>query len=316
MVEIISKTLDLRVPFITETPFPLLVCDNFITNQLCERLISEAEDHISSNNIVVHGGRSLLPWKSVLFNDLTSRSPTWRNFQDNMPKDAFSLFQEISKNKFSKSNTYNKWISKKDLSFTNDLYNISSKIFPKSMISSYKRSLELSCKTLPNNRLIAYGIIGLIDSFYRNMLSIYDLLSNKVPVTPLLDYSKANMGYTREIHRDSDSRAIVLLLYLNSLEDETEGGTLDIYGGFQSSGKYPPQVSHHDVNKILEIHPRQGRLVMFFNQSNSYHSVSKMSHSNKGRYFIYGGFTMQSSLDSPSLRCSTRKFATEYHLYK
>ena len=45
----------------------------------------------------------------------------------------------------------------------------------------------------------------------------------------LYDYSKSGNGYGREIHRDSDSRYIVILLYLNDLDDSAKGGSLNIF---------------------------------------------------------------------------------------
>ena len=38
----------------------------------------------------------------------------------------------------------------------------------------------------------------------------------------LWNYAKAGNGYSIEIHRDSDSRLIVFLLYLNELTEEEE----------------------------------------------------------------------------------------------
>ena len=45
----------------------------------------------------------------------------------------------------------------------------------------------------------------------------------------LYDYSISPNGYKREIHRDSDARTFVFLLYLNNLSKSGEGGELEIY---------------------------------------------------------------------------------------
>ena len=52
---------------------------------------------------------------------------------------------------------------------------------------------------------------------------------NKKPLEVLYSYSRAGNGYLREIHRASDNRLIVFLLYFNQLSEEATGGTLDLY---------------------------------------------------------------------------------------
>ena len=44
----------------------------------------------------------------------------------------------------------------------------------------------------------------------------------------LYDYSISPNGYFREIHRDSDARTIVFLIYLNDLSSEGTGGDLKL----------------------------------------------------------------------------------------
>ncbi|WP_320675091.1 2OG-Fe(II) oxygenase [Prochlorococcus sp. MIT 1341] len=316
MHEIITKENHLIEPFTRTNPFPLVVYDDFIHKDYCDQLIQEANEIIKETIKNVHGGRLMLPWKSALFNALTTKSATWRNFEELMPKNALEIFSSIVGMELNQATKYKKWLKGKSINIHNDLYNISSGLIPSHRIKSYKKSLELDCKSLPNNRLLIYGLIGILDSLYRNIFGTIDFFKGTINLTPLFDYSNANSGYTREIHRDSDSRVFVLLLYLNYLEDSTEGGTLDVYEPLQSLSKYPPQIPQSKAKKILEIHPRPGRLVIFFNQSNSYHAVSKMSRSKIGRHFIYGGYTMQNSLGAPAIKSSTNKLPTEYFLYK
>ena len=43
------------------------------------------------------------------------------------------------------------------------------------------------------------------------------IFKQSLPIEFIYDYSQAGNGYSREIHRDSDSRIVVILLYLNEL---------------------------------------------------------------------------------------------------
>ena len=108
---------------------------------------------------------------------------------------------------------------------------------------------------------------------------------------------------------------IVILIYLNKLEENVEGGNLEIYDSVFKT-KYPPFLDQNQSIKTDEIKPSPGKLVMFLNTSNAYHAVSRMSHSEFGRHFIYGGFTMESSIGSLALIESKGKSPTEYHTYK
>ena len=118
--------------------------------------------------------------------------------------------------------------------------------------------------------------------------------SKKLPVELLYDYSIAGDGYFREIHRDSDSRMIVFLLYLSSLPNETKGGSLDIFKLKENAKETLARPDPSMCEKIESITPKPGRLVVFKNDNNSYHSVEKLSDSKSSRYFIYGGFTLLS----------------------
>ncbi len=56
------------------------------------------------------------------------------------------------------------------------------------------------------------------------------------------------MGYVREIHRDSDARHVVFLLYLNDFPEKGEGGELNL---FEYTGKRKhepgPQTSSREL---------------------------------------------------------------------
>ena len=316
MIEEIRKDFIIKEPIVRTYPFPLMVIDDFISKDLCEQLIKDSDDLAKDNIIICNRGRRTITWKSALFRDIKKKSTAWRTLEKELPKKAFHIFKKQITGKSYNSLFYKQWLKGKSIRIRSDLYSLSSKLFSKNQFIRYKKSLEIDCKSHRNNRLIIFGLIGIIDALYRNILATIDWIKGSFNLTPLFHYSISNIGYSREIHRDSDSRAFVILLYLNNLEDDTEGGTLEIFKHLETPTKYPPQIQFSQAKKILEVHPRAGRLIVFFNQSNAYHAVTKMTYSKRGRHFIYGGLTMQNSLGAPSIKNSTKKSPTEYFIYK
>ena len=137
---------------------------------------------------------------------------------------------------------------------------------------------------------------------------------NKSAVELLYDYSKAGNGYSREIHRDSDNRLIVFILYLNapSKSDNHVGGDFDIYKLINGE-KNIAQPDRKNCEKIENIKPEPGKLIVFLNESESFHGVEEMKNHSDYRYFIYGSFTLLNQknpyIDNKS------KLPTEFHLY-
>ena len=95
-----------------------------------------------------------------------------------------------------------------------------------------------------------------------------------------------------EIHRDSDSRTIVFLLYLNKLTEGASGGELCLHKYKQKNSKIPSQPQIKDCELIERIPPMPGRLVVFLNTHESLHSVNVMKNHSGFRHFLYGSFTL------------------------
>ena len=183
-----------------------------------------------------------------------------------------------------------------------------------SIKKKYSASLEYKIGSIPPYKLLSISIIRLLDTYFRRLISLKNYLLRKKPLIPLFDYSFSSNGYGREIHRDSDNRLIVVLLYLNDLDQSTLGGDLEIYKIKKEKIEqniYPPQPNKKDCDLEYIIKPKKGRLVMFVNQFNSYHGVSEMTDDKRGRHFIYGGFTYPSSLFVNSKRVANTKFKTD-----
>ena len=79
----------------------------------------------------------------------------------------------------------------------------------------------------------------------------------------LYDYSKAQNGYSREVHRDSDSRTLVFLIYLNSLSADAKGGSLILHE-YKDKTKISPQPDIEECNLLKKIEPKEGENGFFF----------------------------------------------------
>ena len=136
----------------------------------------------------------------------------------------------------------------------------------------------------------------------------------KLPVELLYDYSTALNGYKREIHRDSDNRVIVFLLYLNSISKEAKGGSLDIYKLKDKNNKeFVSQPNDEDCVLVETVKPDYGKLLIFQNSDISYHAVSEMENNKIVRHFLYGGFTILKG-KNPFIN-NSKKFKTPFRIY-
>ncbi len=315
----LSKDETLIKPIFIKEPFPLLICDDFITKEECNLLIKDGKNASLKSIHKVMGGRFIIPWHSNVFSQLCKDSLIWRKFSKSMPKKVFDIFSEVSDKLIDKNSFYKKYINNKNFYFVEGLYTLSKKFLSKNLYLSYKKGLDIPVRTMPFYALIFYGLFGFIDSNFRRLKSLLDFFVGRIPLVPLFDYSISYEGYTREIHRDTDSRVFVCLLYLNELEgaeDKDLGGSLEIFEQINNNKYFVPQPDSSQVRKIANIEPKAGRLVVFFNQSNSYHAVSKMQYQKKGRHIVYGGFSLQSSIGSAARFRSKGKLPTNYLIYR
>tara|TARA_B100000963_G_scaffold31269_1_gene23141 strand:+ start:1161 stop:2114 length:954 start_codon:yes stop_codon:yes gene_type:complete len=314
----ITKDCELNEPIFLEEPFPILICDNFIDKDECELLIKEARNMAEKETHSVMGGRFIIPWQSSTFKELIKESSAWDEFKEKMPKKAFNTFNKLCNSNLSSKTFFKKWKKKNKFAVVKNISSLSRILFPKKIYSSYKRALDMPCRVIPLESLIIIGFIGIVDSIYRRLSSILDLIKKEITIWPLFEYNVSYEGYGREVHRDTDSRVFVCILYLNEIEQATNsaGGSLEIYEKIKDKKILKPQPENSEVKRIARIEPKAGRLVFFFNQANSYHAVNKMDFSKKGRHFIYGGFSLQSSIISPSKYLSKGRLPTNYLIYR
>ena len=294
-------------------PFPHLIIDNFISKDYCDSLINDAKSNIENYSNVIHGGRNFLPRSSEEFKKLIAKSRNWKELERKINSKEF--YEKFIKKIITESPTkdYAKWLTKKSI-YLSELPSITNFLNYRNNLK-WKRLINSKVNSISSLKLFQIILINQIDNLYRILVSIFDNFKNKRRFTLLYDYSISNEGYEREIHRDSDSRVIVFLLYLSSIEDDI-GGNLEIFELLKKKKLYDPLPQKKSVSKISEIKPMAGRMVIFLNTSNAYHAVSHMQKSKFGRHFIYGGFTLSSSLFSLAKVGSSKSLATDYHIYQ
>ena len=273
------------------------IIDNFIEEDHCKKLVLDAQNILNTNSEkeILNNNRQLISSTSITYNNFISNSQSWLELNEKLHSNNF--YQEclknldINRNQFELSNFF----FKKNLTEIEKKYkNLINKKF------SYLKTGSLM-------KLLSYRI-------YKQILfRMKFLLKRKINLELIYDFSISRKGYKREIHRDSDSRIIVFLLYLNTLKDNIEGGNLNLHElKNKTLNSIPPQPQSSDCNLIHSINPKAGRLVLFLNSTDAFHSVSEMV-GNQDRYFLYGSYT---ALNKKNLYLinSSKKLDTEFFL--
>lgn len=274
--------------------------DNFIDNELCKKLIEQSDAHnFSKNKTLIHGQRQFISSCDEEFHNLLSNYEEWKNLESKINSSEFLELclnkLDLKDNQFSLVNFFNY----KNLTNVQKLYK---------KISSTKNKL------IPTKTLVKYSLMRIYRDILRKIKFSKIFYPNKSAIELLYDYSKAGNGYSREIHRDSDNRLIVFILYLNapSKTDGHEGGDFDIYK-ITNGEKNIAQPERKNCEKIKNIKPEPGKLIVFLNESESFHGVDEMKNHSDYRYFIYGSFTLLNQ-KNPYIK-NKSSLATEFHLY-
>ena len=273
------------------------IIDNFIEEDHCKKLVLDAQNILNTNSEkeILNNNRQLISSTSITYNNFISNSQSWLQLNEKLYSNNF--YQEclknldINQNQFELSNFF----YKKNLTEIEKKYkNLINKKF------SYLKTGSLM-------KLLSYRI-------YKQILfRMKFLLKRKINLELIYDFSISRKGYKREIHRDSDSRVIVFLLYLNTFKDNIEGGNLNLHElKNKNLNSVPPQPQSSDCNLIHSINPKAGRLVLFLNSTDAFHSVSEMV-GNQDRYFLYGSYTALNK-KNPYLINSSKKLDTEFFL--
>jgi len=276
------------------------IIKNFLNNKQTEELIKDAE--INSDTLKyqkIHNNRLFLTCSNSEFHNLCKKSIVWNELEKKFASEDFFKFCCDSLN-----------IDYKNFIIQNHFKNSKNNKLDK--IMKYLSSKQL--KILNASTIIKFLIVRLFNRTLRKIKFSKLFFPFKKPVELLYDYSVAGNGYMREIHRDSDNRIIVFLLYLNSLESGAKGGNLEIFKLKNNIKLSTAKPLKEECDIIETLNPEAGKLVIFQNGDDSFHSVSKIENAEKKRHFIYGGFTLLSDKNPYITNKSILK--TEFHLYE
>ena len=273
------------------------IIDNFIEEDHCKKLVLDAQNILNTNSEkeILNNNRQLISSTSITYNNFISNSQSWLQLNEKLYSNNF--YQECLKN----------------LNINQNQFELSNFFFKKNLTEIEKKYKNLInkkfsyLKTGSLMKLLFYRI-------YKQILfKMKFLLKRKINLELIYDFSISRKGYKREIHRDSDSRVIVFLLYLNTFKDNIEGGNLNLHElKNKNLNSVPPQPQSSDCNLIHSINPKAGRLVLFLNSTDAFHSVSEMV-GNQDRYFLYGSYTALNK-KNPYLINSSKKLDTEFFL--
>lgn len=275
------------------------VIPDFVPSELCRSLIDDYVAHTPSDSFRWHGGRKLVPKTSSVFANLCDSSDAWNTLASKISSADFSinLMDElgIPTDVFQIVNVFG-WFS--------------------SRFSWLTKRASFPVRNSHPGFLFAWLIYGFT---VRSIVSIYALywrLRGKKVAEVFFDASSAANGYKREIHRDSDQRVFVFLLYLNSpsCSDAAIGGDLCLHALAGADFDPLPQPHPDKTVTIKKIKPEPGCLVIFENDLTSYHSVSEMKGFNEERFFVYGSLTILSGKNA-KIKNSKYSMPTDFKMY-
>lgn len=274
------------------------VLEQFLDKENCRILIDEAKKYSANSHIKVQNNRLILPSSSLAFLKLIEKSNSWKN-----------LHNKLNSKEFLNTLTNALNIKNHEFTVTNFFFNRR----PNNLLKKYKEINSRKLSTVGNINLVFYFFFKV----YRFLLrKIKYSFTNKKFVELLYDYSISPNGYFREIHRDSDARTIVFLIYLNELNSEGTGGDLKLYKYTKENNKIPSQPNSEDCELIKSIPPKTGRLVTFLNSHESLHSVGKMENYNGLRHFLYGSFTLLSKKNDFIKKSSKGSLKTNFNIFE
>lgn len=280
------------------------VIDNFISEELSKDLIDDFDSLIGDGGVKkIHGGRASVPSSHILFQDLMQRSSQWKDLYAKLNSASFF---EYCLSQLGIERKYKRGFKLVSF-FTRPLVGLRLKI----KRVSQKPTYQLPASILGG--IFLYRLLAKLEFFLTFLTQRLGL--GPWPVELLFDVSRSGNGYVNAIHRDSDSRLIVFLIYFNKIDGNGSGGNLDVLKYKHKEVLDPPVYpALADCDLIDSVVPEAGRLVIFENTKDAFHSVQEMVNCSGYRYFCYGGFSVLTGL-SPSLSDSKHRAPTEFYIY-
>ena len=280
-----------------------LVIENFIDENLCNNLVSSAknlESELFSENII-HNGRNFISCTSEDFLKLKNSNNSWRDFSSFLESKDFTRFAFSKLNlKIDSYEFINLYKSKDLLSF----------------LKNKKRYNAQNINNLSSKRILWFLLLRFIQRMFLSLRLVKYFFLNKNPLELLFDFSIAQNGYSLPIHRDTDARIIIFLIYLNDVTEGSIGGNFNLFKLKENKGFFPKNPNPSDCDLVESISPKTGRAIFIDGSMDSYHSVDKMIDHNEKRYFIYGSFTSLLKKNDLINYKKTEKYDTEFNLYE
>jgi hypothetical protein len=249
------------------------------------------ENFLDSNTILkwpnYMGGRRLLNNENPDFYKFLNSNEIWKNVYKYL--NSFELYRELISRfseyieKYGPNNDFN------NLNYVEDYYLNKSKFYGKYFEISSKDVCNSSSKELLYTILKRKMIqcTSLSERFERRIFK-----KNRVAFN--MDISAAREGYSREIHRDSDGRVLVILVFLDDYEGSIGGDFLTYRNKDVDSipfDQMPAQPNERDVQIAKRYKPKKNTGIIFLSTPNSYHGVEMIEYSKDWRKFFYGAYT-------------------------
>ena len=257
-------------------PFPHIVVDDFLDKGMVEKLNLSLEN---SDTLFHHHGwngkRSSIQFGSSQYKKLIKQNDVMSIFHEaitshNTLKQIYNLFEKD----FHVFGLKDKYVKIDNLNYNNKKFDfvINSGLLKKIIIKFFYNPILRKLKI-------------------RRFIRIFFSLFTKSTLYPGISISKSIGGYTEGTHTDSRHKLFVGLIYLDALE---KGGELNILSNknnisLEASQQY---LEKQDEKIIKQIKPEPGKLILFLNTNNAYHSVEGF----KGvRRFIYFSFAINNT---------------------
>ena len=272
------------------------IIKNFLSVDECKNLLKDAEKVERSRYEKTHDfKRETLSSGSIELSKLIEKSINWNNLNKKINSQKF-LDQLCEKLQIKKEFNLKQFFGNYD---KNNKFHL-----------AYKKIGLNQITGVETLTLLKYLIYRIYRSLLRS-IKFFRFNNNKMPIELLYDFSKAYNGYENKIHRDTDFRVIIILIYLNELDTTSSGGELKIFKNISKTLKQYPD--EKEIELVEEIKPEPGKMVVMLNNYEFFHSTKKLEKLNGSRNFIYGGFTLLSGKNPYLKHHSSTKSA--FHHY-
>ena len=174
-MDILNRTTEAEY---NHLPYPHIVIDNFLSDEECNQLISDASETIKKYSRLkgesrkAMGGRTVLPCTDDNLKTLLKASDKWCKVHKLL--NSKEIVDLIIKEAIDSDTDHavKKWIRSKKL-FISDLPSIRSFLSNK-LIKKWKRNLNSHLSSVSSKNLLLTALLNITDDFYRTIISILE----------------------------------------------------------------------------------------------------------------------------------------------